>query len=79
MASGQARDALLSREAIISAVERLHRIWGTGDISLIPETYAAGLSRIFPPGGNSGATRASARSSRVRAKHSRIGPRLSRT
>jgi predicted ester cyclase len=50
MASDQARDALLSREAMISVVERLHRIWSTGDLSLIPEVYAADFVAHFPAG-----------------------------
>jgi predicted ester cyclase len=33
-----------------SVVERLHRLWSTGDLSLIPELYAADFVAHFPAG-----------------------------
>jgi len=33
-----------------TVVERLHRLWSTGDLSLIPEVYAADFVAHFPAG-----------------------------
>ena len=50
MASDQARDAPLSREAMIGVVERLHRTWSRGDLSVIADLYAPNFTARFPFG-----------------------------
>jgi predicted ester cyclase len=50
MASDESRGAPLTREAMRSVIERLHRLWSTGDLSLIPELYAADFVAHFPAG-----------------------------
>jgi hypothetical protein len=50
MAPDESRGAPPTREAIRSVIERLHRLWSTGDLSLIPELYAADFVAHFPAG-----------------------------
>src|SRR5271165_4890615 len=50
MASDQGRDAPPTREAMRSVVERLHRLWSTGDLSVIPDLYAPNFTAHFPFG-----------------------------
>jgi predicted ester cyclase len=50
MASGQGSNAPPAREIMRSVLERLHHLWSTGDLSLIPEIYAADFVAHFPAG-----------------------------
>jgi predicted ester cyclase len=50
MASDQGSNGPPTREAMRSVVERLHRVWSTGDLSLIPRLYAADFVAHFPAG-----------------------------
>jgi ketosteroid isomerase-like protein len=50
MATDESRGAPLTREAMRSVIERLHRLWSTGALSLIPELYAADFVAHFPAG-----------------------------
>ena len=50
MSINQGHNGLATRDAMRTVVERLHRLWSTGDLSLIPEVYSSDFVAHFPAG-----------------------------